>query len=268
MAEIDEKTDTYSVKLPLFEGPLDLLLHLIRENKVDIYDIPIAEITRQYLEYLELMRELNLEVAGEFLVMAATLIQIKTRMLLPVDEDVPPEEREDPRIELVEKLLEYQAFKEASLQLRDRAETWKDFLGRSPSPLNGTDEPEEPLLFDLNLYDLLGAFKRLLERAPAKAVEITKEVLTVKERMNFLMDSLKGKSAVRFEDVFAPDDDRAVLIVTFLAILELLRLGVLRCYQEREFGQIWLIAREKVEENTLSQVDNENEDDDNTLEIL
>lgn len=268
MPEMEVKTDSYSVKLPLFEGPLDLLLHLIRENKVDIYDIPIAEITRQYLEYLELMRELNLEVAGEFLVMAATLIQIKTRMLLPVDEDVPPEEREDPRIELVEKLLEYQAFKEASLQLKDRAETWKDFLAKPPSPLDGTDEPEEPLLFDLNLYDLLGAFKRLLARAPAEAIEITKEVLTVKERMNYLMDCMKGKSAIRFEDVFSPDDNRAVLIVTFLAVLELLRLGVFRCYQEREFGQIWLIAREEVEENGVSQVDNENGEDDIAVEIL
>ncbi len=237
--------DAYQVRLPLFEGPLDLLLHLIRENEVDIYDIPIAEITRQYLDYLELMRELNLEVAGEFLVMAATLIQIKTRMLLPVDEDIPPEEREDPRIELVEKLLEYQTFKEASLQLGERARRWRDFLWREPAIPEEDGQEAEPCLFDINIYDLLGAFKKVLERAPAEVLEITREALTVKDRMNLIMEKLAGRKAVRFEDIFSPDDDRAVLVVTFLGLLELLRLGLLSCYQEGRFGQIWLIGKDE-----------------------
>ncbi len=245
MPEMTREDDSCQVKLPLFEGPLDLLLHLIRENKVDIYDIPIAEITRQYLDYLELMRELNLEVAGEFLVMAATLIQIKTRMLLPVDEDIPPEEREDPRIELVEKLLEYQTFKEASLQLGERARRWRDFLWREPAIPEDDGQEAEPCLFDINIYDLLGAFRKVLERAPAEVLEITREALTVKDRMNLIMEKLAEKKAVRFEDIFGPEDDRPVLIVTFLGLLELLRLGLLSCYQEGRFGQIWLIGKDE-----------------------
>ncbi len=245
MPEMIMEDDSYKVKLPLFEGPLDLLLHLIRENRVDIYDIPIAEITRQYLDYLELMRELNLEVAGEFLVMAATLIQIKTRMLLPVDEDIPPEEREDPRIELVEKLLEYQTFKEASLQLEERARRWRDFLWRDPAISGEVEQEAEPYLFDIGIYDLLGAFRKVLERAPAEVLEITREALTVKDRMNFILEKLTDKKAVRFEDIFGPEDDRPVLIVTFLGLLELLRLGLLSCYQEERFGQIWLIRKDE-----------------------
>ncbi len=234
---------TYSIKLPVFEGPLDLLLHLIRENKVDIYDIPIAEITRQYIEYLDLMKELNLEVAGEFLVMAATLIQIKTRMLLPVDEEVPPEEMEDPRVELVERLLQYQAFKDAGLELMERRKRWSDHFWRGSSL---PEEPEtEPCLFDVDIYDLLVAFKRVLEKAPPQAVTITRERLTVKDRMNLIIERLDEETTVRFEEVFEGDSSRSQLIVTFLALLELLRLGVVRSYQEGPFGQIWIIRAER-----------------------
>src|SRR5512146_1553806 len=123
--------DLYKIKLPVFEGPLDLLLHLIRENKIDIYDIPISFITGRYLEYIALMKELNLEIAGEFLVMAATLVHIKSRMLLPVDEHAGDEEREDPRLELVQRLLDYQTFKEASCILREKEEEAQNFLFRA-----------------------------------------------------------------------------------------------------------------------------------------
>ncbi|GBE01199.1 segregation and condensation protein A [bacterium BMS3Abin08] len=232
----------YKVRLPLFEGPLDLLLHLISGNKIDIYDIPIAGITRQYLDYLELMKELNLDIAGEFLVMAATLIQIKTRMLLPVDEDIPPEEREDPRIELVERLLEYQAFKDVALALKDRRESWADYVWREPSVPDDPEDEGEPCLFDVNIYDLIGAFKKLLDTASIEEVEITRETLTVKDRMNLIVERIDSSNAIRFEDVFEDEYTRDYLIVTFLALLELLRLGVLRVYQERPFGRIWLIA--------------------------
>jgi segregation and condensation protein A len=160
--------ETYSVKLPLFEGPLDLLLHLIREQKVDIYDIPIALITRQYLEYLEMMKELNLEIAGDFLVMAATLIHVKSRMLLPIEETADTEEPEDPRLELVVKLLEYQAFKDAALGLREKEEERSSLYTREPSEEEEEPAPEEadqPLLFELNIYDLIHAFRDLLEKA-------------------------------------------------------------------------------------------------------
>lgn len=232
----------YSVKVSQFEGPLDLLLHLIRENKIDIYDIPIAEITHQYLEQLDLMRELNLEIAGEFLVMAATLIQIKTRMLLPVDEDVPPEEREDPRIELIEKLLEYQAFKEVASGLKERREWWSDYFWREPSFLEGDEVDKEPLLFDLNRFDLIEAFRNILDKAPPERVSITRETLTVKERMNLIIEKLEGKESIRFEDIFSEDYTRTQLVVTFLALLELLKLGIMKTYQEDSFKQIWVVA--------------------------
>ncbi|RMG72459.1 MAG: segregation/condensation protein A [Nitrospirae bacterium] len=237
----------YRIKIPVFEGPLDLLLHLIKENEIDIYDIPIAEITKQYLEYLELMKELNLEIAGEFLVMAATLIQIKTRMLLPVDEDVPPEEREDPRIELVEKLLEYQAFKNASLDLQERLQERSRQFWREPLEIEDSG-PDEPFLFDVHIYDLIAAFKRVLENAPPEMVQVTRETLTVKDRINYIIETLEDKSPVRFEELFEPGASRQILIVTFLALLEVLRFGIARAYQERDFGIIWIIKEEDGEE--------------------
>ena len=154
----------YNIKVPIFEGPLDLLLHLIKENKVDIYDIPIAVITGQYLQYIEMMEELNLDVAGDFLVMAATLIHIKSRMLLPVDEEAPGEE-EDPRLELIQRLLEYQTFKDASLGLREKEEEWMNIFHREPVKDEEAEaESTEPelYLFDVNLFDLIGAFKKFL----------------------------------------------------------------------------------------------------------
>jgi len=235
---------SYSVKLPIFEGPLDLLLHLIRENKIDIYDIPIALITHQYLEYLELMKELNLDIAGEFLVMAATLIHIKSRMLLPVDEDVPEEDREDPRIELVQRLLEYQAFKEASLALREREIEWSNIFTRSPES-GELDAEGELNLFDLSLFDLLGAFKRILEKTPPEIVTITREALTVKDRIAYILERIEDTDAIRFEDLFDGDRTRPRLIVTFVALLEILRLGLARAYQEETFGSIWIINPQK-----------------------
>lgn len=237
---------SYSVKLPAFEGPLDLLLHLIRENKIDIYDIPIALITHQYLEYLEIMKELNLDIAGEFLVMAATLIHIKSRMLLPVDEEIPEEEREDPRFELVQRLLEYQAFKEASLALREREMEWSNVFTR----LHETEDIDmestgELNLFDLSLFDLIAAFKRMLEKTPPEAVTITRETLTVKDRVAYILEKIEKTEAIRFEDLFDENRSRPRLIVTFVALLEVLRLGLVRVFQERDFGTIWIINPQK-----------------------
>jgi segregation and condensation protein A len=232
--------DVYNIKIPVFEGPFDLLLHLIRENKLDIYDIPIALITSQYLKYIEMMKELNLEIAGEFLVMAATLIYIKSRMLLPPDEETPDEEVEDPRAELVKKLLEYQKFKEAAGDLRKREEDWMKVFRRD-SLLAEEEEPGELYLFDVNLFDLLDAFKKILEKAPPDVISITKETLTVKDRISFIMEILEGQETVRFEDFFQEGMTKIQLIVTFVALLELIRLGLARAYQEREFGNIWVI---------------------------
>lgn len=236
--------ESYSIRIPVFEGPLDLLLHLIRENKVDIYDIPIALITRQYLEYLGLMKELNLEIAGEFLVMAATLIHIKSRMLLPVEETAGTEEEMDPRFELVQRLLEYQAFKEAALGLREREEEWEAVYSRLPQQEEPGEEPAELSLFDLNLFDLISAFKSILDKAPQEMVPVTRETLTVKSRMSFILDTIGEREALRFEDLFEAGT-RSLMIVTFMALLEILKLGLARVYQEREFGAIWVIRPEE-----------------------
>lgn len=234
--------ESYSIKLPVFEGPLDLLLHLIKENKIDIYDIPIALITRQYLEYIGIMKELNLDIAGEFLVMAATLIHIKSRMLLPVDEVLATEEQEDPRFELVQRLLEYQEFKEASLVLKEREDEWSKIFSREVLKEDEDVQVEGELnLFDLSLFDLMGAFKKILDNAPAEVIEITRETLTVKDRISFMLERLENQDAVRFDDLFEGNMTRPHLIVTFIALLEILRLGLARAYQEKDFGSIWII---------------------------
>jgi len=234
--------ELYSIKLPVFEGPLDLLLHLIKDNKVDIYDIPISLITSRYLEYIGIMKDLNLEVAGEFLVMAATLIHIKSRMLLPPEEDIETEETVDPRIELVQRLLEYQAYKDAASILKEKEEETLQMFGRL------AEEPEEEegmapelYLFDVNIFDLLGAFKKILDTAPQEVRTITRETLTVKDKMFLIVDMLENSESIRFEEIFKDTITREQLIVTLLALLELLRLGLARTYQEREFGNIWII---------------------------
>lgn len=235
--------DLYKIKLPAFEGPLDLLLHLIRENKIDIYDIPISFITGRYLEYIGIMKELSLDIAGEFLVMAATLIYIKSRMLLPVEEAAAEELTEDPRLELVQRLLEYQAFKDAAMVLKEKEDDSLNIFSRLPArDPKEEDEGPEPLLFDVNMFDLLGAFKRLLEAAPVEVRTITRETLTVKDRMSTIVEMLEKNDSIRFEEVFKDTITKSQIIVTFLAMLELLRLGLARAYQEREFGNIWLIS--------------------------
>jgi len=250
-AEIVEKdTDTGSetdsikriyFRLPVFEGPLDLLLHLIKENKIDIYDIPIVEITRQYLEYLEFMKELNLDIAGEYLVMAATLIYIKSRMLLPKDEDKEDETEEDLRTELVRRLVEYKAFKESSGYLRKREEVWKEIFRRMPVDVDDLEFEDEPVIQEASVFDLITAFKRLLERSHVGTIEITRETLTVAERINFIVEFMEGKESIRFDDLFEPGASRMLLVITFVALLEIVRLGLLRVYQEQRFGTLWII---------------------------
>ena len=240
--------ELYNIKLPAFEGPLDLLLHLIRENKIDIYDIPISFITRQYLDYIGIMKELNLEIAGEFLVMAATLIHIKSKMLLPPEEeDETGAETVDPRLELVQRLLEYQTYKDAASILREKEEESLQRFSREAADeeLEAGEEPPEPSLFDVNIFDLLGAFKKMLESAPPEVRTITRETLTVKDKMLLIVDLLEGAESIRFEELFRDTVTRTQLIVTFLALLELLRLGLARAYQEKEFGNIWVIKPRK-----------------------
>jgi len=224
----------YAVRLPVFEGPLDLLLHLIRINEVEITDIPVALIAEQYLEYLDLLDELHIDVAGEYLVMAATLAWIKSRMLLPslAEEG---EEEADPRAELVARLLEYQRFKEAAESLGDRRLLGRDVFaarGAEPEPV-----PEAEREVEVGLFELVEALRRALARAPhsGAAHEIEVETVTVHERMLAVMDALLGRDALAFDEVLVgPRGEPAslpVLVATFLAVLELTRVAALRLYQ-------------------------------------
>jgi segregation and condensation protein A len=251
-------------KLPAFEGPLDLLLHLIRENKIDIYDIPIVDITRQYMVYIELMKELNLEIAGDFLVMAATLIYIKSRTLLPPAEEEAEETDEDPRSELVKRLLEYQTYKESSLSLRKREEIWKNVFYRGLPDKNEFEFEPEPVLFEANVFDLISAFQKMLERAPEQNLEITRETLTVADKISYILERIENVDGVRFEDLFEEGFTKVTLLVTFLAVLEVVRLGLVKIYQESAFGLIWLMNPQKqgeqasagAEEEALTETEN------------
>ena len=236
---MEETPSSYAVRLPVFEGPLDLLLHLIKKNEIDIYDIPVSLITHQYLEYLDLMKVLNLNLAGEFLVMAATLIHIKSKTLLPPAETDDSEEEEDPRNELAKRLMEYQRFKEAAQQLEQRELEFRDIFYRSPTVPD--HEQETISLSDLNLFDLLGAFKSVLEKIPEqRSMEIVVHELSVQDRMTMILDSLEGKESVTFYSLFEDDKIRIAVIVTFLALLELIRLKLIRVVQAEQFGAIRL----------------------------
>jgi segregation and condensation protein A len=231
---------TFQVKLQMFEGPLDLLLHLIREHQVDILDIPIATITDEYLRTLAMMQELDLDLAGEFLVMAATLIHIKSRMLLPPDETAGEEAEEpDPRAELVDRLLEYKRFKEAAQTL--------GVLEAEQSLLHPRGAPALPLTvegpLEIPLLDLLRALRDVLRRAPAQdAIEIQPEELNVGQRLIVLVDRLAAESPLPFVRLFEGDARRVEIIVTFLALLELLRRGMATVRQPEPLGPIMIYA--------------------------
>ncbi len=236
--EPDERTDGldgYAVKLSVFEGPLDLLLHLIRHNEVDITDIPIARIAEQYLDTIELMQELNLDVAAEYLVMAATLALIKSRMLLP-DESQEEEEGIDPRSELVQRLLEYQRFKEAAEALSRRRLLGRDvFSVIGPGP---EKTPESEREIEVGLFELVAAFRDVLDNTQATDLkhEVETEHVTVRDRMMVVMDLLEASESIEFMRIFEAGEgpsppSRAILVVTFLAVLELVRLSALRIYQ-------------------------------------
>jgi len=232
--------DAPRIRLPEFEGPLDLLLHLIRKNEVDIHDIPIAPITRQYMEYLDLMKELNLDVAGEFMVMAATLIHIKSKMLVPVNptEAEGEEEAEDPRDELVRRLLEFQRYKEAAGLLHQKREIRAATWTRPDTALPAFDDAGEEML-EAGLYDLIGAFKELLERRKTLlAHEVEHEGKSVEERMEELLDMLREGQSLEFLELFASEETKAGMILTFLALLELIRLKRIKVYQRGLFGPI------------------------------
>jgi segregation and condensation protein A len=234
------------VQLEIFEGPLDLLLHLIKKNEVSITDIPIAAITEQYLATLELMQSLNLDVAGEFLVMAATLIHIKSRMLLPAGADEPDEDEGiDPRDELVRRLLEYQRYKEAASVLEQREILTRDVFIRG----GGSTEEVSPRGFrEISIFELLGALKRVIERLPKDAFhEVTLEKIT-REKMTLLLDKLHERGSLVFESLFEGVRSRMEIVVTFLAMLELVKVRAIRIVQEELGGPILIEAAAGMDE--------------------
>jgi segregation and condensation protein A len=223
----------YRVRLEVFEGPLDLLLHLIKKNELDIFDIPIAEITSDYLNYIKLFRRLNLDFAGEFLVMASTLIHIKSRMLLPSIETVEEEEPEDPRLELAARLMEYQKFKEAASIFKEREAIQRDIYGRLPIvPL------EEDYTIEASLFDLVDAFQRVVFRVEKEVREIIQEDIRVEDRIREILNLLENRRFINFETIFSGQRTKRLLIVTFLALLELVRLRTVFARQARPFGDI------------------------------
>ena len=247
------------VQLEIFEGPLDLLLHLIKKNEVSITDIPIATITEQYLATLELMQSLNLDVAGEFLVMAATLIHIKSRMLLPAGDDEPDEdEGSDPRDELVRRLLEYQRFKEAADQLERREILSRDVFVRAAAPA----EEKPPAAFrELSVFELLAALGRVLNRLPKDDIhEVTLEKITVREKMTLLLDTLRSNGQVLFESLFSKVKSRMEVVVTFLAMLELVKNRAVRIFQGEATGPIIIEAAVGIDQAAIIAIEESEEE--------
>jgi len=245
--------EPYKVALPVFEGPLDLLLHLCQKHEIDILDIPIAFVTEKYLEYIRLMQTLNLDVASEYLVMAATLAHIKSRMLVPPDpsdvaDDLQEEELGDPREELVRRLLEYQRFKEAAAALASGTMTGRDtFLRGAPAPETQGEAP----LADMEIFALLSAFQRVFERIKVDfSHEVTIDRITVTERIQEIAEVLRSRPQVMFEELFATHSTRIEMVTTFLAILEMTRLKLTRIYQAEPRGPIHIslaVAPEETE---------------------
>jgi segregation and condensation protein A len=234
VAENIPREGQFHIQLPAFEGPLDLLLHLIKKHELDILDLPIAFVTERYLEYLRVMRELDLDIAAEYLLMAATLAHIKSKMLLP---QVPGEQQDedeegepiDPRLELIRRLLEYQKYKNAAENLGSRAVAGRDVFGRG---LSAEDIEGPAPLAEIGLFKLLDAFQGILERAQdRRALEVTAESISIKDRIAQITELLRERRNCEFESLFAGDVTRYEVVVTFLALLEMTKMRLARIYQ-------------------------------------
>jgi segregation and condensation protein A len=231
----------YKIKLPYFEGPLDLLLFFVKRDELNIYDIPIAKITKEFLEYIHLMQMLDLEVASEFIVMASTLMQIKAKMLLPKPEVEGEEEEEDPRAELARRLAEYKKFKELAFEFSKMEDEAGKFFYRGYFKNDARDyfEEDEEFLKDVSLFDLLTAFKRALEGARETVYhEIETQNYKVEDEMENILNRLKFKRKFSFNEIIDSYFEKARIIVAFLALLELARLKKIRISQEEVFGEL------------------------------
>ncbi|TLS35641.1 segregation/condensation protein A [Pseudalkalibacillus caeni] len=246
----------YNVKIDAFEGPLDLLLHLINKYEIDIYDIPVSQITDQYMNYIHTMQELELDVASEYLVMAATLLAIKSKMLLPkreeewFDSQLDLDMEEDPREDLINQLIEYKKYKHAAKELKERENDRSLIFGREPADLSAydTNEKEQSTsIGDVTLYDMLSAFQRMFSKKKAikpRKTTIQTTDIPIGKRMDEIMDRLSKKGNQRFADLF-PSQERGHIVVTFLALLELMKKTKIHCRQEGNFSDIIISAMEK-----------------------
>ncbi len=235
----------YKVKLEIFEGPLDLLLYLIKRDEIDIYDISIERITRQYLEYIQAFKELNVDLAGEFVVMAANLIYLKSRSLLPVDQQPPDEdaEEDDPRWELIRQLIEYKKFKEAALQLHSRElEQERMFTRDGGAAAALADAPLR--LGEVGIFQLINAFQNVIKRVEAREDlrEIFGDHFTVSDKIDVILGRVANGGRIRFSELFGEIASRVEIVVTFLALLELIRLKQIQAIQPSPFGEIEIAA--------------------------
>src|SRR5229473_3076445 len=234
----------YKVKLEVFEGPLDLLLYLIKKDEIDIYDISIERITRQYLEYLQAFKELKIDIAGEFIVMAANLIYLKSRSLLPLDQQPPEEdaEEDDPRWDLIRQLIEYKKFKEAAAQLHDRAVEQERIFTRDggSAAISGGPLP----LHEVGIFQLIHAFQEVIKRVEAREdlQEIFGERFSVSDKIEKILELVANGESVRFSELFGQIVSRVEIVVTFLALLELIRLNQVRALQPKMFDEIQIAA--------------------------
>ncbi|WP_144511296.1 segregation/condensation protein A [Bacillus sp. FJAT-22090] len=258
---------SYEVKTEAFEGPLDLLLHLINRLEIDIYDIKMAEITSQYMEHVHAMSVLELNEASEYLVMAATLLSIKSKMLLPIHQDDDMEDDfdinlNDPRDELVLKLIEYKKYKEAAVSLQEMEETRNLFYTRPPTDLSDLQNSKQLALFelDVNVYDMLGAFQKMLRRKQLSAplhTRISKQDLSIKDQMKNVIATLKqGAGRLSFYELF-PTRDKTTIVTTFLSILELMKRQIVQVEQNNNFDDLFVLLRK---EDLDSEFDNEIEE--------
>jgi segregation and condensation protein A len=234
----------YKVKLEIFEGPLDLLLYLIKRDEIDIYDISIERVTKQYLGYLQAFKELKIDIAGEFVVMAANLIYLKSRSLLPLDQRPPEEDAEegDPAWDLIRQLIEYKKFKEAAAQLHDRALEQERIFTRDGGSVPTSDAPLP--LHEVGIFQLIHAFQEVIKRVEAREDlgEIFGERFTVSEKIERILERVANGASVRFSELFAQIASRVEIVVTFLALLELIRLNQVRALQRKMFDEIEIAA--------------------------
>lgn len=236
--EYPTNNQNYRINVEAFEGPLDLLMHLIRKNDLDIYDIPIAFVLEEYMKYLDTIKDLDIDLAGEFLLMAAELAHIKSRLLLPEEPAVDEEDEGDPRADLVRRLLEYQQFKQASEELTKRTMLGREvFLPQAPERVEApSDGPIEG-----HVYDLVEAFSRILKRVPADAYhEVAVDRISINDRIYQIVGMVKKDATLTISDLLVPPLTRFTVVITFIALLEMCRLKMIKLYQSENFGQIYL----------------------------